>query len=97
VASVADVAEKPAAGAELDLMAFFAARYFGLKHYAKIYSILYATLAVCSGTAPMLFATVYDRTASYDLGFSVAMVLFVVSALMILSLGRYPKDYAGAH
>ncbi len=86
-----------AAGAELDLMAFFAARYFGLKHYAKIYSILYATLAVCSGTAPMLFATVYDRTASYDLGFSVAMVLFVVSALMILSLGRYPKDYAGAH
>jgi len=45
----------------------------------------------------MLFATVYDRTASYDLGFSVAMVLFVVSALMILTLGRYPKDYAGAH
>ena len=46
-----------AAGAELDLMAFLAAKYFGLKHYAKIYSVLYATLAVCSGTAPMAFAT----------------------------------------
>lgn len=86
-----------AAGAELDLMAFMAARYFGLRHYAKIYSILYASLAVCSGTAPMLFASVYDRTASYDLGFAVATVLFLLSSLIILSLGRYPRAYANAH
>ena len=83
-----------AAGAELDLMAFLAARYFGLAHYAKIYSILYATLAVCSGTAPMIFASVYDATGSYDLGYSVASVLFLVSVALILMLGRYPKEFA---
>ena len=84
-----------AAGAELDLMAFLAARYFGLAHYAKIYSILYATLAVCSGTAPMIFASVYDATGSYDLGYSVAAALFIVSVFLILLLGRYPKEYEG--
>ncbi len=86
-----------AAGAELDLMAFLAARYFGLAHYAKIYSILYATLAVCSGTAPMIFASVYDATGSYDLGFSVAAGLFMVSVVLILLLGRYPEEYEGKH
>ena len=86
-----------AAGAELDLMAFLAARYFGLAHYAKIYSILYATLAVCSGTAPMIFASVYDTTGSYDLGYTVAAGLFMVSVVLILLLGRYPKAYEGGH
>ena len=86
-----------AAGAELDLMAFLAARYFGLAHYAKIYSILYATLAVCSGTAPMIFASVYDATGSYDLGYRMASVLFLVSVVLILMLGRYPKEFAAGH
>ena len=86
-----------AAGAELDLMAFLAARYFGLAHYAKIYSILYATLAVYSGTAPMVFASVYDATGSYDLGYSIASGLFLVSVVLILLLGRYPKEYEGGH
>jgi predicted MFS family arabinose efflux permease len=86
-----------AAGAELDLMAFLAARYFGLRHYAKIYSVLYATLAVCSGTAPMLFAAAFDLTQSYDFGFAVATGLFLLSAAVIMSLGRYPREYAGAH
>lgn len=82
-----------AAGAELDLMSFLAARYFGLRHYAKIYSVLYATLAVCSGTAPWLFARVYDVTASYDVGYYTASVLFALAAVMVLLLGRYPKAY----
>jgi predicted MFS family arabinose efflux permease len=82
-----------AAGAELDLMAFLAAKYFGLRHYAKIYAVLYSTLAVCSGTAPMLFAMVYDRTSSYDFSFMVASVLFALSTVMVLFLGRYPDGF----
>ncbi len=82
-----------AAGAELDLMAFFAARYFGLAHYAKIYSILYALLAVGSGTAPMLFARVFDETASYDVSFLIATGLFVFGAVIVLALGRYPQPH----
>jgi MFS family permease len=83
-----------AAGAELDLMAFFAARYFGLRHYAKIYAILYAILAVAGGTAPMLFARVFDVTASYEISFVIAAGLFVFGAVILLGLGRYPRREA---
>ncbi len=85
-----------AAGAELDLMSFLAARYFGLKHYGKIYSVMYATLAVCSGTAPMLFAQVFDATASYDIGFWIVSALFALSAILVLGLGAYPSRESGA-
>jgi OFA family oxalate/formate antiporter-like MFS transporter len=92
-AAVASAALGFAAGAELDLMAFLAARYFGLAHYAKIYAILYLALAVCSGTAPMLFAMTFDLTSSYDLGFGIATILFVIGSGMMLFLGKYPSEY----
>jgi hypothetical protein len=80
-----------AAGAELDLMAFLAAKYFGLAHYAKVYAVLYALLAVAGGTAPMIFARAYDLTASYDTSFLIAAGFFVFGALILLLLGRYPR------
>ena len=83
-----------AAGAELDLMAFLAARYFGLLHYAKIYAILYAALALASGIAPSLFVHIYDTTGSYDFGFIAGAAFFAVGSLLILFMGRYPEDYA---
>jgi MFS family permease len=85
-----------AAGAELDLMAYFAARYFGLAHYSKIYGILYAILAVAGGVAPMLFARIYDETSSYETSFLIATGLFVFGALIVLALGRYPRPAAVA-
>ncbi len=80
-----------AAGAELDLMSFLAARFFGVLHYSKIYSLLYSALALCGGTAPMLFAYLYDRTGSYDRSFLMAAGCFLIGALLVLMLGRYPQ------
>jgi len=94
-AAVASFALGFAAGAELDLLAFLAARYFGLAHYAKIYAILYAALATCSGTAPMLFAAVFDLTSSYDWSFAIAAILFVIGSGIMLLLGRYPREFSG--
>jgi len=79
-----------AAGAELDLMAFLAAKYFGLLHYAKIYAVLYASLALASGVAPMIFATIFDVTGSYNIGFLFGAGFFAAGALMMLALGKYP-------
>lgn len=85
-----------AAGAELDLMSFFAARYFGIRHYARIYAVLYAILAVAGGSAPFLFSRVYDQTGSYRIGFFMAAGLFLVAAAILPALGRYPRPPAGA-
>lgn len=81
-----------AAGAELDLMAFLTARYFGLRHFGKLYSIYFAALSVTSGIAPSLFAGVYDLSGTYDAAFMAAGGLFATGALVILGLGRYPPE-----
>ena len=83
-----------AAGAELDLMSFLAARYFGMRNYGTLYALLYAALAVCSGTAPALFALVQDRSGSYAGAFAGAAVLLLLSAVLVTGLGRYPTDAA---
>ena len=82
-----------AAGAELDLMSFLAAKYFGLLHYSKIYSWLYAALAMASGIAPSLFALVYDKTGGYAIGFLYCTLCFSASCFLLLLLGRYPRGF----
>jgi len=85
-----------AAGAELDLLAFLTARYFGIAHYSKIYALSYAALATGSATAPFLFAFLHDRTGSYDASFMIAAFFFAVAALLMPLLGRYPDFGQGA-
>ncbi|MAI53446.1 MAG: MFS transporter [Gammaproteobacteria bacterium] len=81
-----------AAGAELDLMAFLAATYFGPRHYPKIYGVLYAALASASGIAPALFAEIYEQTQSYTIGFATGAAAFTVAVILVLMLGRYPPE-----
>lgn len=86
-----------AAGAELDFMAYLCARYFGLRHFATIYAILFAVCASAGGTAPMLFAHWYDRTKSYRLSFLIAAALFLAGAVALPLLGRYPVAWSRTH
>jgi MFS transporter, OFA family, oxalate/formate antiporter len=79
-----------AAGAELDLLAFLTARYFGLAHFSKIYAMIYAALAAGSALAPGGFSYLREVTGSYDLSFTVAGILFAVAGLLLPLLGRYP-------
>ncbi|MHB9879984.1 MFS transporter [Pacificimonas sp. ICDLI1SI03] len=80
-----------AAGAELDVLAFLTARYFGLAHYSQIYSLSYVALAAGSATAPTLFSLINEMTNTYEASFYIAGGLFVCAALPILLLGRYPQ------
>lgn len=81
-----------AAGAELDLLAFLAARYFGLAHYARIYALFYAALAIAGGIAPFAFAAIYDRFDTYSPAFYIGAGLFAFGSLIMLTLGRYPSE-----
>jgi hypothetical protein len=39
----------------------------------------------------MLFARFYDLTSSYDTSFLIAACFFSFGALILLTLGRYPR------
>lgn len=82
-------------GAEIDLLAFMVARYFGLRSYAAIYGLSVLFIAALVALAGSLIGQAYDRFGNYDVALLVAAVCFLCSALSYLSMGRYP-DLAAA-
>ncbi len=83
-----------AAGAETDVFAYVASRYFGLKHYGRIYGVFYACFALAAGVSPFLFGRVFDVTGSYNLVLYASAIMVVVGALLLLMMGRYPARFA---
>ena len=88
--TVAALAVGLAAGAELDIIAYMTSRYFGMKHYGKLYGGQFVFFAVGSGAAPALFGWSYDVSGSYEIILYSTAVLFVIGALLMLTMGPYP-------
>jgi len=80
-----------ASGAEFDLMAYLLSRYFGRRHFSALYAGQYAAFALGAGTAPSIFGAVHDRLHTYTPILHLSAGLFVVAALALLALGRYPR------
>lgn len=83
-----------AAGAETDLIAFLSAKYFGLKHYGKIYGTLYMPFGLGSAISAPVYGAVFDNFGSYNPALWVAAVLFVAGGLLLLGIGPYPQHGA---
>lgn len=83
-----------AAGAESDIIAYFAARYFGMAHYGRIYGMLYMSFGIASSLSAIAYGAVRDRTGGYDPILLLSMALFIGGGLLLLTLGRYPAAVA---
>jgi MFS family permease len=83
-----------AIGSEIDLIAYLAARYFGLGAYGRIYGALYAAVLVGSALSPIGYGMVVDATGSYRNALLVASVLLLLSAFLLRTLPRFPSDAA---
>jgi len=77
-------------GAEVDLMAFFVSRYFGMKEYSKIYGVMFALFAGANGVGPSLSGLSFDWYHSYVPIFIVYEVLLVITCAMFVGLAPYP-------
>ena len=81
-----------AAGAESDVIAFLAAKYFGMAHYGRIYGVLYMPFGIGSAISPILYGAVRDATGGYDAMLMAASVMFGIGGALLLTLGRYPDE-----
>lgn len=81
-----------AAGTESDVIAYLAAKYFGMAHYGRIYGVLYMPFAIGSAISPIAYGMVRDRTGSYDAILLVAMAMFAAGGALLLAMGRYPDS-----
>ncbi len=77
-------------GAEVDLMAFFASRYFGLRDYAKIYGLMFGLFGFGTGIGPALSGASFDLFHSYVPIFVVYEAMLIVTCAIFLRLGPYP-------
>ncbi|ATE66162.1 MFS transporter [Rhizorhabdus dicambivorans] len=86
-----------ALGAEMDVMTYLTSRYFGLRNYGTLMGTIMGVLVLGNGVGPTLAGWVYDITGSYQLYVMGAIPAFLVSALLIASLGDYSRGPRGAH
>ena len=77
-------------GAEIDLMAFFVSRYYGMKEYAKIYGVMFGFFVFATGVAPFFSGLSFDWYHSYIPVFMVYEGLLLITCVLFLTLGPYP-------
>ncbi|HXQ53435.1 MAG TPA: MFS transporter [Stellaceae bacterium] len=78
-----------AIGAEVDMLGFFASRYFGRRSFGTLYGLIFAMFALGIGVGPAILGAGFDRFHSYDQVLWVFLALLVLAAALFLLLGKY--------
>lgn len=81
-------------GAEIDVVAYMVARYFGLGSFSTIYGLTVFFIALSSALGASLLGFAFDRFGSYDTALLVIAASFVAAGCLYLLLGPYPADRA---
>ncbi len=82
-------------GAEVDLMAFFVSRYFGLKAYGRIYGLMFAVFTFANGIGPSIAGWSYTHYHTYGPAFWIFEGMLVVTCVLLAPLGRYRYPVRG--
>ena len=82
-----------AAGAEVDVTAFLASRYFGLKYFSRTYAWFYSAYSAGAGIGPLLTAQAVERFGDYTEILYLHAGLLIVAALMLTRLKPFPKSF----
>ena len=91
-AFIAAIALGFAVGAEVDLIGYYTARYFGLAHYGSIYGLQYAIFIFGAGVSPVYTGYIWDVTGNYDIALILAAGLMLPVIALALSLPRFERD-----
>jgi MFS family permease len=78
-------------GGLIHMLPYLTTRYFGLKSFGTIFGFIGSIIAIAVGLGPYFSGKVFDVTGSYDLVMIGGIVVSIVGALLLLSLGRYPE------
>ena len=75
-------------GAELDIIGFLTARYFGMRSYGQIYGALYMLCAGGTAVSPIFYGIVFDRFGSYHPGIFIGSTTLILAGFLIFSLPK---------
>ena len=78
-----------AVGAELDLIGYFTARYFGMANYGAIYGSQYSIFIFGAAIGPIYTGYIWDVTGNYDLALLIAAALMLPVVIIALTLPKF--------
>ena len=81
-----------AVGAEVDLIGYYTARYFGMAHYGSLYGLQYSIFIFGAGISPIYTGYIWDVTGSYDIALMLAAALMLPVIALALTLPRFNHD-----
>lgn len=76
-------------GAEVDMIAYLASRYFGLRSFATVYGYAFAAFMVAGALGPLMMGAVFDHFHSYSVGVGAAAIGSLAAAALLTLLGPY--------
>lgn len=87
------------AGAEFDVAAYLVSRYFGMRDYGRLFGVHLGLITLAGALAPLLTSAMYRASGGYATILALCGSAFLIGALMLLPLGRYPRfvDEGNAH
>ena len=77
-------------GAEIDLLAFLAGRYFGLKNYGEVFGMLFASMMLGVSLGPPTFGFCFDITGDYTLVLYLSCLILIAATFIAQLLPAYP-------
>lgn len=75
-------------GAELDVIAYLAARHFGLRNYGVLLGSMTAALAIGTALGPLAAGAAFDIYDGYSQFLMLTASLMTISSVAVASLGR---------
>lgn len=82
-------------GAEVDVIAYLAARHFGIRNFGGLFGGLVAALSMGTAFGPLAAGAISDATGGYGPFLILTMTLMGLSSLALATL-RPPPDWTGA-
>lgn len=81
-----------AAGAEVDMLAYFTGRYARLQNYGATYGTILGLFCLGASFGPMGFGWSVDLTGNYDLALAGSGAALIAVVILIATLGPYRRE-----
>jgi MFS family permease len=81
-----------ALGAEIDLIAYLTARYFGMKNYGFLYGIIYSMFSIGAAAGPAIVGHLFDSFGNYRIALWVIASCLIFGAAAVASLPQFARE-----
>lgn len=75
----------------MDVTAYLASRYFGLRYFSSVYAWYYSSYSLGAGVGPLVTANAVDRFGGYNEILFVHVGLLTLAAVLLALLPKFPQ------